>query len=81
MLGLLEESLKRKGKLFSCSACITQLFIAGYLIVISLFHHKCSHIGGVERPGAQLAEFVTSPLDITGFEATALLYFRELLRQ
>ena len=35
----------------------------------------------VECPGAQFAEFVTSPLDITGFETTALLYFRELLRQ
>ena len=35
----------------------------------------------VECRGAQFAEFVTSPLDITGFETTALLYFRELLRQ
>ena len=35
----------------------------------------------VECPGAQFAEFVTSPLDITGFETTALLYFRELLRK
>ena len=35
----------------------------------------------VECPGAQFAELVTSPLDITGFETTALLYFRELLRQ
>ena len=35
----------------------------------------------VECPGAQFAEFVTSPLDITHFETTALLYFRELLRQ
>ena len=31
----------------------------------------------VECPGAQFAEFVRSPLDITGFETTALLYFRE----
>ena len=35
----------------------------------------------VECPGAQFAEFVTSPLDITGFETTALLYFRELLKE
>ena len=35
----------------------------------------------VECPRAQFAEFVTSPLDITGFETTALLYFREPLRK
>ena len=35
----------------------------------------------VEYPAAQFAEFVTRPLDITGFETTALLYLRELLRK
>ena len=67
----------------------SELFIAGYMIVLSLFHHKCSHIGrlnlclpfGLNAPRAQFAEFVTSPLDITGFETTALLYFREPLRK
>ena len=35
----------------------------------------------VECPAAQFAEFVASPLDITGIETTVLLYFRELLRK
>ena len=35
----------------------------------------------VECPGAQFAEVVASPLDITGFETTVLLYCRELLRK
>ena len=57
------------------------------MIILSLFHHNCSHIGRlhlcfwVECPGAQFTEFVTSPLDITHFETTVLLYFRELLRK
>ena len=35
----------------------------------------------VECPGAQFAECVTSPLDITGFETSVLLNFRELFKK
>ena len=91
ILGLLEESLKHKGKLSCFCAALhhSELFIAGYRIVLSLFHHKWSHIWETksllpfwdECPRAQFAEFVTSPLDIIGFKTTARLYFRKLLRK